>query len=144
MIAIKPIQQADFAQLARIDKAWPQATMNAHANKKPFIGMVAQNAGEAVGFIIGNAFEDSAEIIQITIAINHRNKGYGQALLAKFIQVYVRKICTLEVDETNQIAIRLYQKAGFNTICRRKNYYTIDGDKRDALVMTLDSDRLAN
>jgi len=42
------------------------------------------------------------------------------------------RILSLEVKTTNESAIRLYQKRGFNTISAKENYYN---DGNTALVM---------
>jgi ribosomal-protein-alanine N-acetyltransferase len=45
----------------------------------------------------------------------------------------------LEVDEHNQPAIRLYDRAGFTEISRRPNYYpAISGTAAAALVLRRD------
>src|SRR5690554_6333287 len=41
----------------------------------------------------------------------------------------------LEVRESNQPAIRLYERTGFNEIGRRRGYYPAVGGREDALVM---------
>ena len=45
----------------------------------------------------------------------------------------------LEVEENNQPACRLYQRAGFQVVGRRENYYNQGGTtKLNALVMRRD------
>ena len=42
---------------------------------------------------------------------------------------------TLEVRESNDPALRLYRKYGFQEVGRRKNYY--EKPREDAILMTL-------
>ena len=42
----------------------------------------------------------------------------------------------LEVRESNQVALNLYQEVGFNEIDRRVNYYPTSKGKEDAIIMS--------
>ena len=57
---------------------------------------------------------------------SQRGKGFANSLLDKVeefgINNYLKRIC-LEVDETNNLAIDLYKKRGFQTDGLRKKYY---------------------
>lgn len=79
-----------------------------------------------IGFIIYSIIYDRAEIIDILIDNNYRNKGYGDELLKNGIEDCLNNNCkniTLEVKESNESAINLYKKNNFKVIAKRKNYY---------------------
>jgi len=78
---------------------------------------------------------DEAQIIDIIIKEKYRQQGYGSKILQEFIRNLNKNYSyiILEVRSSNQPAIKLYQKFGFEQIDLRKKYYK-DPDE-DALVM---------
>lgn len=69
---------------------------------------------------------DEMEILTIGVLPEHRQKGKAFALLKEMFQ-YAKenKVAHLflEVAENNPAAIRLYEKAGFTLMGKRKGYY---------------------
>jgi len=53
--------------------------------------IVYEFENEIVGFVIINLFEDRAEIIDIAVALAHRNKGIGDTLLKNAIEIAEEK-----------------------------------------------------
>lgn len=79
-----------------------------------------------------------ADIIDIGVLSDCRNKGIGGGILSRLIEICKNEECkkiTLEVRKTNAAAQRLYQKYGFLFAGERKNYY---GNQEDAYLMCLD------
>ncbi len=75
-------------------------------------------------------------VVSIAVMPTHRRKGVAQALIKRALegmQYYKAKQCFLEVRVTNDIAISLYKKLGFE-VTRTINGYYSDGE--DAYVMT--------
>ncbi len=75
-------------------------------------------------------------VVSIAVLPQHRRKGIAQSVINKALegmQYYKAKQCFLEVRVTNDIAISLYKKLGFE-ITRTLNGYYSDGE--DAYVMT--------
>jgi ribosomal protein S18 acetylase RimI-like enzyme len=61
--------------------------------------------------------QDKYEIWSLGIFGDYRNKGYGTQMLTEFLQQFNNdKPLFLYVWKTNEIAIRLYQKVGFNIV----------------------------
>ena len=81
-----------------------------------------------VGFLIYQLLYENAEIIDIFVLDEYRNKGIGKALLNKlFDNKQVEKI-TLEVKKDNKYGIMLYNSLGFKKVAVRKGYYNgVDG-----------------
>ncbi|MEJ1730754.1 GNAT family N-acetyltransferase, partial [Escherichia coli] len=70
----------------------------------------------------------------------HRGKGYGARLIAGLMQYAANlgvQYMTLEVRQSNQAAISLYERAGFVAVGKRKGYYEETGE--DAWLMACDS-----
>lgn len=82
------------------------------------------------------AILEEAHITTLAVHPHYQRQGLGQALLvALFTAAWQRNLewLTLEVRVSNQVAIALYEKFGFEQIGRRRNYYPNDGE--DALIL---------
>jgi len=78
-----------------------------------------------------------SEIMNIVVRKDCRNQGIGTMLIQKLINMSKESnmdILTLEVNETNLFAIRLYEKCGFKKVGIRRNYYN---NQFDAIIMNL-------
>ena len=87
---------------------------------------------ELLGFIqISKSFE-TLDIVNIVVDTNKRNIGIGTKLVDYVCSLYddVDNVM-LEVRESNENAIKLYKKCGFEEINRRKKYY----GNEDAIIM---------
>lgn len=81
------------------------------------------------------AIVDEAHITTLAIHPDYHRQHLGQLLLIQLLQqARHRRLthATLEVRASNQKALGLYQKFGFQTAGRRKRYYK---DDEDALVL---------
>ncbi len=89
-----------------------------------------------VGFIGFWLIIDEAHIANVAVDQQYRRRGIGELLLRfTFADAMAKgaKGITLEVRESNQIAINLYQKLGFTEAGRRPHYYS-DNDEA-AIIM---------
>ncbi|HUK84356.1 MAG TPA: N-acetyltransferase [Candidatus Acidoferrum sp.] len=74
-------------------------------------------------------------VVSIAVLPQHRRKGIAQAVINRALegmQYYKAKQCFLEVRVTNDIAISLYKKLGFDVTRTLSGYYS---DGEDAYVM---------
>ena len=79
---------------------------------------------------------DDGEILLVGVAPEKRGKGIGKKIVAALLSRADReKGIFLEVREGNTAARKLYEKAGFREIARRKNYYK--DPPEDAVIMKL-------
>ena len=71
-----------------------------------------------------------------------RSAGVGRKLLEKHLENLERagaRLVFLEVADDNNAALKLYERAGFKEIGRRKNYYQrADGGRRAAINLRLE------
>ena len=74
---------------------------------------IAEEGGEAVGYIEMTTLADENEPIQILVKPECRGKGYGRALLQTAIENNFPKKMVLEVDADNTPALNLYLSLGF-------------------------------
>jgi [ribosomal protein S18]-alanine N-acetyltransferase len=94
------------------------------------------------GFIVSRIGADEAEILSVALDPQQRGRGLSRDLLLTHLgHLAGRGVRTvfLEVEENNQPARRLYQRAGFATVGRRERYYQQPGGEQlNALLMRRD------
>lgn len=92
--------------------------------------------GELVGYAGTWHILDEGHITTIAVKKQYYRQHIGEALIVKILEdCYKEKIkyLTLEVRASNEAAIGLYTKYGFNSLGTRKGYY--QDNNEDALVM---------
>jgi ribosomal-protein-alanine N-acetyltransferase len=94
---------------------------------------------DVVGFIMARLVLEEAEILSVAVAAPRRAKGLARALLDLNLRRLAglgARTVFLEVEEGNVPARRLYQRAGFWQVGRRKGYYPAEGGA--ALILRRD------
>lgn len=80
---------------------------------------------------------DEAHVVIIGLRENDRRKGIGEQLLISALEQAAEndsRVVTLEVRESNEPAIELYRKYGFQEVGLRRRYYSDNGE--NAVIMT--------
>ena len=93
-----------------------------------------------VGYIISKISFPETHILNLTVDINYRNNGIGQALIELTIndaRIRNSQDIILEVRSRNLIAQALYNKLGFEKIGIRNGYYDSENGREDAFVLRL-------
>lgn len=96
----------------------------------------AQNSSALIGLACAWAIADEAHITLLAVDPTYRQQGLGQVLLYTLLVLAWRRglaWATLEVRISNQTAIALYQKFGFESVGQRRGYYQDTGE--DALIL---------
>lgn len=97
--------------------------------------------GVIAGFALTRAIADEAELLLIAVDPAAQHIGIGAALVDDFVTLataHGARRLHLEVRDGN-VAITLYERAGFSLVGRRREYYRgRDGDKHDALTLALE------
>lgn len=128
----------DFPEVIRIeretfDEPWPLAAFDGMFNH-PNFGV--QLGNQLIGFILYNKVLDEAVITNFAVLKDHRGKGHGEYLLEQSMKTLRDRGCSrfyLEVRQSNQVAISLYHKYGYQSLGIRKGYY--NAPTEDAVVM---------
>jgi [ribosomal protein S18]-alanine N-acetyltransferase len=84
------------------------------------------------------AILEEAHITVMAIDPHYQRQGLGQVLLyALLASAHQRRLewATLEVRASNERAIALYQKFGFQEVGKRHNYYQDGRQSEDALIL---------
>lgn len=144
---VEPASQRDAAALARIHGAsfhrgWGEDEFERMLSERNTLIHRLRTGRKIVGFSVSRLGADEAEILSIAVAETHRGRGLSNGLLLTHLgHLAGRGVRTvfLEVEENNQPARRLYQRAGFSVVGRRERYYQQrGGDALNALVMRRD------
>ena len=98
--------------------------------------LVLRYENEIVSFGGVKIILDEADIMNIVTKKDKRNQGFAKFLLNELITIAEEQNCktiTLEVDENNLPAIKLYKDFEFKEVGKRKNYYK---NGNTAILMT--------
>jgi ribosomal-protein-alanine N-acetyltransferase len=145
--AVEPANPRDAAALARIHGAsfhrgWGEDEFEQMLSERNTLIHRLRIGRKIVGFSVSRMGADEAELLSIAVAETHRGRGLSNDLLMTHLgHLAGRGIRTvfLEVEEHNQPARRLYQRAGFSVVGRRERYYRQSGGEAlDALLMRRD------
>jgi ribosomal-protein-alanine N-acetyltransferase len=84
---------------------------------------------------------DEVHINTMAVAADRRRQGVASSLL-KYVLAEARaagaRKATLEVRQSNEAALRLYESLGFRVVARRPGYYT--KPEEDALILWLNAE----
>lgn len=98
-------------------------------------------SGDVAGYAVMWFTENGAQLGNLAVAEAHRRRGLGRRLVLTALEA-VRDsdsgdYLMLEVRESNDAGIQLYQGLGFRLLGRRRDYYR--SPPEDALVMGVDA-----
>lgn len=94
---------------------------------------------EVIAYGIVGMIVDESHILNLSVSRAYQGKGYGRELLLYMLELMKRGKAVralLEVRESNQIAISLYNSLDFEKIGRRKGYYPAENGREDAIVLS--------
>jgi ribosomal-protein-alanine N-acetyltransferase len=93
-----------------------------------------------IGFIGVWMLPDEAHIVTVAVRGSHRRQGIGELLVISAIEIARRRgqpMVTLECRITNDPALALYEKYGFERVGLRRRYYS--DNQEDAYILTINS-----
>ena len=95
--------------------------------------------GALVGYLIVSRYVDAWHVMNVAVAPDQRGRGIATMLLERLFELTAddaHRGYTLEVRVSNDTAIRLYERLGFEARGIRRGYYT--DNREDALIMWKD------
>lgn len=99
--------------------------------------IVAEDDGVIIGYAGAYLLPPDSDVQTIAVAPEAQGRGIGRLLLEELIAIAVRHDCAqllLEVRSDNESAIAMYERFGFESISKRRDYYA---SGVDALIMRL-------
>ncbi len=142
-ISILPVRQGDLAAIMILERAgfppaeqWSERSWQGELLGEGRTILIARGH-HPVGVISLKTIGELADLHRLVVAPAARRLGLGEGLVRAGLTAVRHlgaKAVILEVDYTNEAAIRLYQRIGFEQLAARRNYY---GPGQDALIMKL-------
>jgi len=137
------LTEAHIPQMVELEKLcfsmpWTADMIRSELNNPSCLYLAAVDGDTLVGYIGVQTVLDEGYINNVAVRPEYRRRGIAAALislLAEQAQAIGLAFMTLEVRESNAPAIALYEKLGFTTVGRRKNYY--EKPREDAILMTI-------
>ncbi|MCH7810312.1 MAG: ribosomal protein S18-alanine N-acetyltransferase [Chloroflexi bacterium] len=155
----RELQQNRLAHYIVIGEANPAVAAVASSDPPPEPGPISRFLGEIKHILTGDdpaslpppeeraelitgfiglwMLPDEVHIVTIAVRDSHRRQGIGEMLLIAALHLAREKIqpmVTLEVRVSNDAAIRLYEKYGFEQVGRRPRYYSDNHEDADILT----------
>lgn len=130
-IKIKTMTPEDVVQVHKVEEAcfsvpWSLENFERIFRYKENYYLTAWDGDAIVGFIGLMAVAGEGDITNVAVLPSHRKQGIGDRLVKSMIDLAKEKEISkimLEVRSSNEAAIHLYEKYGFEFLCIRKNYY---------------------
>ena len=145
-VAFRRLELRDLNAIEKIERAsyrtpWSRSMFAGELAKPSSISLGAfdPEAGELLGYLIISRYVDAWHVMNLAVAPKHRRKRIASSLLERLFEVTSgegRRGYTLEVRVSNDVAIKLYEQAGFKARGVRRGYYT--DNREDALIMWRD------
>lgn len=140
-LQVVAVAREHIKEIAKLEKACFSEPWSENAILESFSAgtkfFVALENGSVLGYVGISCILDEGYINNIAVFPEHRRKGVGKALIKRLFGLARDEklsFISLEVRESNQSAISLYEKFGFKLEGKRKQFYS--NPKEDAYIMT--------
>lgn len=139
---IESLKKEDLNEITDIEESlmetpWSLEDFDYELNQNPFAHIfVLKDQQQILGYVDIWIMYEQAQISTIGVRQDKQSQGYGQQLLSYVIKLAEQsnvEVMSLEVRQSNQRAIALYQKNGFQIQAIRKDYY--QDNHEDAYLM---------
>ncbi len=98
--------------------------------------------GEAIiAYGILSIAAGESHVMNVCVSPAVQRQGYGLKMMSKLIDIAAERhveTMLLEVRPSNEPALNLYRRMGFNEIGARKDYYPTKNGREDALLLALE------
>jgi ribosomal-protein-alanine N-acetyltransferase len=144
-IDIRVLELGDLTAIETIEQQayptpWSRSMFASELAKPTSICLGAFEGRDLVGYVINSRYVDAWHVMNVAVAPDHQRRGIASALLERLFELThddERRGYTLEVRVSNEDAIHLYEKLGFEPRGIRRGYYT--DNREDALIMWRDA-----
>jgi len=145
-VEIRRLELPDLNAIERIERdsyrtPWSRSMFAGELAKPSSVSLGAfdPETGDLLGYLIISRYVDAWHVMNLAVAPGYRRRRIASNLLERLFDLTAgedRRGYTLEVRVSNDVAIRLYEQAGFRARGIRRGYYT--DNREDALIMWRD------
>jgi len=140
---LRPLTRSDIADVISLEpqifpRGWSRALVESEFENPCSVRLGIFLGLELAGYSFSRIVEDEFNLLNIGVKLPHRGIGLGQVLLQAVLKEAQNRGSTvifLEVRESNKLAQKIYQKAGFRITGKRPSYYSDNSET--ALIMEL-------
>ena len=139
-LALSDLGEIELIERRAYPTPWSRSMFASELAKPTSICLGAFEGSDLVGYVINSRYVDAWHVMNVAVDPQHQRRGIATALLERLFeetQGDERRGYTLEVRVSNEEAIRLYEKLGFEPRGIRRGYYT--DNREDALIMWRDA-----
>ena len=141
-LVIVKMTDAHIEEIARLEKEcfsspWSEEGLKSELDNNFARFYVAFLGGKIAGYIGSHNVLGEVYITNVAVFPQFRRNGIGKALVELLVSKMKAEnadFVTLEVRKSNQGAISLYEKCGFEKVGERRNFY--EKPIEDAILMT--------
>ena len=138
----RPMLDADVAEIMAIEESaythpWTPVLFG-DCLSTGYSCWVLQLDGAVIAYGIMSIGAGECHVLNLCVKPEMQNNGYGSAMLEHLLDIargHHADTAFLEVRPSNRSAIRLYEKAGFNEVGMRSNYYPAGDGREDAIIL---------
>jgi [ribosomal protein S18]-alanine N-acetyltransferase len=137
---IRRLTYADLPQVIAIERRafptpWSLAMFVLELSKPSGICLVAVSENRVIGYLVCSRYDIVWHVMNVAVDPGRRRRGIATAMLAHLFAQADKpgEQYTLEVRTSNDAAIALYERFGFESAGVRPGYY--HDNKEDALIM---------
>ena len=131
MMTFTEMKQPHVAQVAELEKLcfadpWSENSIASELGNIWSYWVVALDGERVVGYIGSQSSVDESDVMNVAVHPDYRRRGIAESLIDVLIQELKNRgsrALMLEVRDSNEPAIALYEKLGFQQVGLRKNYY---------------------
>jgi [ribosomal protein S18]-alanine N-acetyltransferase len=140
-IEIRRLSLANLPDIERLERRayrtpWSRSMFASELAKPTSICLGAFEGDQLVGYTVNSRYVDAWHVMNVAVDPDFQRRGVATRLLEHLFEVTAEddgRGYTLEVRVSNDDAIRLYEKLGFERHGIRRGYYT--DNREDALIM---------
>jgi len=142
----RPMTRGDIAAVAAIEAQayefpWSQQIFRDCLQAGHECWVLQEPNGELIGYGILSTGANEAHVLNLCVAPSQQRRGHGMRMLRQLLELartHRARRVFLEVRPSNGKAQIMYERAGFNEIGRRANYYPARRGREDAIVMAME------
>ena len=141
-LEIRRLAYADLPGVLSIERRafvtpWSMAMFVLELSKASGICLAAYAGGSLRGYLVCSRYAEMWHLMNVAVEPGHQRRGVATSLITHLLsEIEATDRVMLEVRGSNEGAIRMYRRLGFQAAGHRRRYYQDNGE--DALVMELE------
>ncbi len=141
-LSLASLEEQDLAALVELENSlnhspWSKENfLSSFKSGHLCVGIFSEK--KLLAYCVCSVIQDEAELLILGVHPGYQKNGLASCLLSATLEGLDVQRCFLEVRESNENAVALYEKLGFNNIGRRRDYYPASSQKKskreDAII----------